>query len=242
MKLRYLVLLPLALAALFAAACSKGDTIVQNSANSTGISSAGMGKVTGTPDVVIMQLGVDVEMPTVEAARASAANSMNAALAALKADGVDDKDIKTVQFTINPQYDYNGSKQTLRSYRVSNVVSAKVRKVDNVGKVVDDVSKAAGDSVVVRSLSFTIDDPSKLQAQARDLAVKQARQRADQLAQPAGVKVGKVLSITEGSGSTPQQPFAAAVLAAPRTGGSDTPIQTGDMEIVVNINATFAIE
>jgi hypothetical protein len=93
----------------------------------------------------------------------------------------------------------------------------------------------------VRNLSFTIDDPSKLQAQARDLAVKQARERAEQLAKPAGVKIGRVLSITEGGGST-VVPFAAQAIAAPRTGPGDTPIQSGELEIVVNINAVFAIE
>lgn len=242
MNLKALVFIPLGVALVLTAACSKGDTVVQTSGNASGISSTGVGKVTGTPDVAILQLGVDVEKPTVDDARNTAAQSMQNAINALKADGVDDKDIKTTQFSISPAYDYNQGKQTLRGYHVTNLVSAKVRKIDQTGKAIDDVSKAAADQGVVRSVSFTIDDPSKLQAQARDLAVKQARQRAEQLANPAGVKVGKVISISETSTNVPSpQPFAA-VAAAPRAADVTTPIQTGDLDITVTISATFAIE
>jgi uncharacterized protein YggE len=240
MNLKTLLLAPTALLALFAISCSSGDTIVQNSTNASGISAAGTGRVTGTPDIVILQLGVDVEMRSVEAARSSAATSMQAAIDSLKGNGVDQKDIQTVQFTVQPQYDFSNNRQVLRGYRVSNVVSAKVRKVDTAGKIIDDVTRAAGDSAVVRSLSFTIEDPSKLQAQARELAVKQARERADQLAKPAGVKIGRVLQITEGSNSNIVAP-QAALLRAPAT-GADTPIQAGELEVVVNVSAVFAIE
>jgi len=241
MKLMRLALLPLALAALLAIGCGdSGDTIIQNAPGVSGVSAAGTGRVTGAPDVVILQLGVDVEMRSVEAARSAAANSMQAAIDALKANGVEEKDIRTIQFSVNPQYDVVLNRQTLRGYRVSNMVSAKVRKVDTAGKIIDDVTRAAGDAAIVRSLSFTIDDPSKLQAQARELAVKQARERAEQLAKPAGVKIGRVLSITEGGG-TPIVSQAQFAVAAPRTGDT-TPIQAGELEIVVNVNAVFAIE
>ena len=240
MKLRRLLLLaPAALLALFAISCTSGDTIVQNTTNATGISAAGTGRVTGTPDIVILQLGVEVEMRSVEAARTAAATSMNAAIDSLKSNGVEQKDIQTVQFSVQPQYDFVSNRQTLRGYRVTNVVSAKVRKIDTAGKIIDDVARAAGDAVVVRSLSFTIEDPSKLQAQARELAVKQARERADQLAKPAGVKIGRVLQITEGGGAVVSQ--AANVLRAPAT-AAETPIQAGELEVVVNVNAVFAIE
>jgi uncharacterized protein YggE len=122
---------------------------------------------------------------------------------------------------------------------VVNVVSAKIRKIDTAGKIIDDATRAAGDLAVVRSLSFTIDDPSKLQAQARELAVKQARERAEQLAAPAGVKLGRVLSITEGAGNV--IPVAQAPVAVARA-AVETPIQTGELEIVVNVNAMFEIE
>jgi uncharacterized protein YggE len=228
------------LLAIPALACTEGDTYVQSNERLAGISAAGTGKVTGVPDIVVVQLGVDVEMRTVEAARSAAATSMQAAIDSLKANGVEQKDIQTVQFSVQPQYDFNQGRQSLRGYRVSNVVSAKVRKIDTIGKVIDDVTRAAGDSAVVRSLSFSIEDPSKLQAQARELAVKQARERADQLARPAGVSIGKVISISESQAQTvfPQ----AAVAAAPRTGAADTPIQSGELEVVINVTAVFSIE
>jgi uncharacterized protein YggE len=242
MKFYRLLLVPAALLAALAVGCSEDTTYVQGGDRVNAVSAAGTGKVTGTPDIVTVQLGVDVEMRTVEAARTAAATSMQAAIDSLKANGVEQKDIQTVQFSVQPQYDFNQGRQSLRGYRVSNVVSAKIRKLDTVSKVIDDVTRAAGDSAIVRSLSFSIEDPSKLQAQARELAVKQARERAEQLARPAGVDIGRVISISEGVASTPIQPQAAFAIPAPRTGEPATPIQTGELEVVVNVTAVFAIE
>src|SRR5262245_30297064 len=147
-----LLVAPLVAAALLLMACSEGDTIIQSGAEEqTGISSAGTGKVVGTPDTVLLQLGVDVERPAVDAAREQAANSMQLAVASLKSNGVEDKDIRTVQFSVQPQYDFStGNRQTLRGYRVSNVVNVKVRKVDSASKIIDDATKASGNDAVVR--------------------------------------------------------------------------------------------
>jgi uncharacterized protein YggE len=247
-RLRFVLLVSALSIAALSFACTEGDTHLASNERLTGISAAGTGKVTGSPDIVTVLLGVEVEMRTVEAARAAAATSMQAATDSLRANGVEQKDIQTVEFNVSPQYDFappanpsTQGRQTLRGYRVTNVVSAKVRKLDTIGKVIDDVSRAAGDAAVVRSLRFGIEDPSKLQAQARELAVKEARQRAEQLAQPAGVSLGKVISITEGQASppNPQAPFA---IRAPATGSPETPIQAGELEVVVNVTAVFEIQ
>jgi hypothetical protein len=229
------VFLPLA-----ALACDEGDTIVQSdSTNRTGISVSATGRAVGTPDVVILQLGVDVEMRTVDAARDSAARSMQGVIDSLKANGVAEKDIQTVQFSVSPQYDFNQGRQMLRGYRVSNLVTAKLRKIDVAGKAIDDASNAGGNNVVVRSVSFTIDDPTKLQQEARQKAMDLAKDRAEQLARPSGAKVGHVMSISEGV-APPPVPQAPAI-SAPRT-AADTPIQTGELEIVVTVNVVYTIE
>jgi uncharacterized protein len=207
----------------------------------------GTGRAIGTPDVVVLQLGVDVEQTTVEAARDAAARALEGVLQSLRSNGVADKDIQTVQFNVQPVYDFvpaspgQPQRQTIRGYRVSNTVRVEIRQVAQAGKTIDDATRAGGNQVVVRGVSFTIDDPAELQKQAREEAVKDARARAGELASHSGVDLGKLLSIVEVSGGTPIIP---SQVRAPATGVQDasTPIQAGELEVVVTVNAVWAIE
>ena len=121
-----------AVAALVAVACGGGDTIVHTGSSAvTGISVSGTGRATAEPDLVLLQLGIEVERSTVTAAREDAAASQQAIVDALKATGVDEDDIQTVQFSVWTRYDYSSdNERVLRGYNVSNVVSITLRGVD----------------------------------------------------------------------------------------------------------------
>ena len=106
--------------ALLAVACGdKGDTIVQTSSqNLSGVSATGTGRAVGEPDVVVLTVGVNVERETVEQARTDAATAQQAVIDSLKANGVQDKDVQTVHFSVQPQYDYrNGTTPRIIGYR-----------------------------------------------------------------------------------------------------------------------------
>jgi len=225
-------------------ACSGGgDTIVNSEgATTTGINVSGTGRASGTPDTVVLQLGVQAEARTVAEARDLAARAAQGVIDSLKKNGVDDRDIRTVQFDIQPQFDAGvRGTPTVRAYRVSNVLSVKVRKIDNAGKVIDDAAAAGGNNTVVQSIAFSIDDPTKLEARAREAAVKEARDKAEQLAKLGGVKLGNPITITEGGG--PQPIFInAAALVAPRTGGDSTPIQSGQLDVTITVSVLYRIE
>src|SRR4030042_730257 len=177
---RHIALLSIAgllLLALLGAAC-EGDkvTVANQQAQSLGISVSGEGKVSGAPDVAVLTLGVSALAPTVKDARDQAATAMNGVVDSIKGNGVDDKDIQTTQFSIYPEYDYRGDTQELRGFRVTNIVTVKIRNIDNTSKVIDDAVAAGGDLTGIQGLDFTIDDPSEL----RD----EARPRAGEAAQP----------------------------------------------------------
>ena len=234
-------------AALLAVACGDGDTVINSEAGATGVTVNGTGRAVGTPDVAILQLGVDVEQPTVEAARDAAARALESVLLSLRGNGVEEKDLQTVQFSVSPVYDFTPagpgqpSRQTVRGYRVSNTVRATIRQIAQAGKAIDDATRAGGNVVVVRGVSFTIDDPAELQKAAREEAVRDARDRAEELARHSGVGLGRLVSIVEVSGG---QPIIQNQLRAPATGVQDasTPIQGGELEVEVTVNAVWAIE
>jgi uncharacterized protein YggE len=165
---------------------------------------------------------------------------MNDVSDAIKGDGVADKDVQTRQFSIEPEYQYPDGKQELIGFRVTNIVEVKVRDLDRVGEVIDDVAAAGGEVVQVQSLSFTIEKPEELRAQARKDAMADARTRAEDLAELAGVKLGKPISVSE-SASAPPTPFSEK--ATMGVGGQEaTPIQPGELEVSVTVDVLYAIE
>jgi uncharacterized protein YggE len=238
-----LALLPLAT---MAAVCGDSTTQIENSGDGqpTGISVTGEGTVTAAPDMAIIQLGVNTLRPTVAEAREAAAAALQGMIDAMKAQGVADEDLQTSNLSIYPEYDYNNDQQVLRGFRVSNSLVAKVRKIDSTSDLVDAAVVAGGDETTINGISFTIDDPETLRAEARQQAVEDARARAETLASASGVSIGDPISINETSYSSAPIPYAEAGAALDRASQADfdTPIQTGELDVVVSVTVTWAIE
>lgn len=232
--------------ALALAACSSTTrTTVTGPDESTGITVSGTGEVTVPPDTGFFDVGVQVRAKTVAEARDGAARAAEAVLAAIKAAGVDAKDIQTTNIQIQPEYDYGqgGTPPVLTGYIVVNTVSVKVRKVDTLAKVIDEAIAAGGDSTVLNSVRFGLENDDAAIDQARDLAMKDAKKKADQLAVLSGMKAGEPLAIAEVLAQQPPQPFAADGLLrslAPST-GPGTPIEVGSGKVIVNVNVRYAI-
>ena len=147
------------------------------------------------PDTADVSLGVSVTRPTAKDARAAAATAMEGVIASIKKNGVADKDIVTTNVSLNPVYDYTSSVRRLTGYEFANTVKATVRALDKVPAVVDDAVTAG--ATVVYGISFRLDDPTVQQNKARELAMADAKAKADILARPAGVSIKGARHITE---------------------------------------------
>ena len=203
----------------------------------------GSGSVTGEPDIATLDLGVSVEQETVAEAREEAASAMTALIASLKANNVAEKDIKTENFSIHPQYDYTDNGRILRGYRVNNTVRAKIRELATLSDVIDAAAGAGGNSIVINSIQFMIDDTTPLQTQARSLAVKDAEAKAQTLAEASGVTLGEPITITESTYfEGPPIPFATAEAAFDDAARTSTPIVAGELTVTVNVTVVYEIE
>ena len=233
--------------ALLLAGCdSRTEVTLAAAEQQAGIAVSGTGKVTVVPDIGVLSLGVQVTRPTVADARAAASKAMDAVRASLRQNGVEEKDIATQSFNIQPQYDFrpSGGTPTITGYNVSNQVTVKVRQIDNLSKALDGAVAAGGNDVRVNNVQFTVDAPEKYQNEARDKAVADARSRAEQLAKSVGVKLGKPRSVVESSNGSPPELFRTVALTPPRTGGADsvTPVSPGETQIAVSVSVVFGIE
>lgn len=197
----------------------------------------GTGRVSVVPDLADLRLGVTVARPKVDAARAEAARTMDAILAAVDAAGVVRRDVRTTQLSIQPRYDYrDGRPPTLTGYELANVVEVTIRDLAKLGDVVD-ASLAAG-ATSMDGLTFRVDDPEPIEREARQLAMADARARAEVLAAAGGLQIDGISEIVEGGVARPPTPFPKAermMLAA----DAATPVEAGVLEVVVNVTVTF---
>jgi uncharacterized protein len=224
------------LAAVLLAGCAGLDA---RAAGERGIGVTGTGRVAVKPDTGTIEVGAEARAAQLGDATAEVDRRMREVLARVKALGVRDADIRTTTYAIDPVAEPSrqpGEAPTARiiGYHVSNVVQVRVRGVDGLGKLAD--AAVAGGANVVRNIQFTVDDPSRVEAEARALAVQDAAARARQVAAAAGVKLGRLLSLTD---SSPVRPFPAARMTTLSAPG---PVESGQLEIAVSVEARYAIE
>jgi hypothetical protein len=200
---------------------------------------SGSGVVTMAPDTASVVIGVNVIEATLSAAQEKATSQMTAVIDALKAAGIDEKDIQTVNYSVSviQDFDQNGNPAQIKGFQVSNQVNVTVRDLDKLGSILDTVVAKGANAIY--GISFYVNDPTPAASQARTLAVQDAKKKADELAAAAGMKVGRVLSISETSSPTPA-PVAmgraeAADAAAP------VPIQTGSTTVSVDVQVTYEL-
>jgi uncharacterized protein YggE len=207
----------------------------------TDIGVTGTGHVSVTPDTAFANLGVDITAATLADATKQASDAMTAVIAAIKAQGVDAKDIQTTGLSVYPitNQPKEGETAKITGYRVTNSVTVKIRTIDNTGKIIDAALTAGANSV--NSVYFTVGDPTDAQNQARTAAVKDAMAKAQTLATAAGVKVGKITSISDMNTVVLPYERTASFAAVPAAAGGVGPVETGSTDITANVEMHFEI-
>ena len=222
------------------------------SVGQSGLWVTGEGSVTMEPDLALLNLGVDATGDTVAEARDTTATAMDAIVKALKLRGLEDKDIQTQSFNIFPMYEYvelvedgrRSGQQVLVGYRVSNTASVKIRDLDNVGEIIDEVAKAGGNETRINGISFTVEDTSGLEVELRESAVNDALAKADHLAELSGVDRGRLVFLTQ-LGNTSGQDFSGGIVgdfALKSAAAPSSSISGGELELTLSVQAVFEID
>ena len=214
--------------------------VIPGNGTVAGISVSGQGQASRVPNLATLNLGVEAFRDTVQAARDDAANAMEGVIDVLKNRGIENRDIQTRFFNINPRFERNG--QNIVGFQVSNQLTVKIRNLDNVGTIIDEVTRAGGDLTRFQGINFSIEDTKPLEEQARAAAVADMTAKANQLAQLTGVQLGQPYSITETGGFSPiraaslDRAFFSAEAAAP------TQILAGEVDVTVTLQAMYAVQ
>lgn len=229
-------------AALGLAVLNTAPAFAQETRMPRNIALTGHGEVRMAPDLASINVGVLSQAATAAEALAANGVSMNAIFASLKAAGIAEKDMQTSNFMVQPRYDYNNQNNQppkLIGYDVSNNVTVTVRKIETLGSVLDQVVKSG--SNVVNGIQFSITRPEVAQDEARKLALADARHKAEIYATAANVKLGNILTLSEGTVFQPPVPMQAKMMRGEGM-ASDTPIAAGEQVLAIDVNVVWQIE
>jgi uncharacterized protein len=244
-----LPLLALALASLaIPGAALAHDAVPVVAAGNTLLTLSAEGKAVGKPDLAVFSAGVTSSGKTASEALAANSAAMTRAMAALKKAGIADRDIQTSDLSLYPVY-ANVPQQPgdmleqqvppIIGYRVNNTINVRQRKLDQYGVVIDTLVRAGANQV--NGPSFQIEDNSAALDLARANAMQSARKRADLYAKAAGLRVLRIVSISEGGGYAPPMPVMYARAAMADSAGAPPPVSAGEVQSNMNVTVLFEL-
>ncbi|OGZ73829.1 MAG: hypothetical protein A2908_01310 [Candidatus Staskawiczbacteria bacterium RIFCSPLOWO2_01_FULL_38_12b] len=224
------------------------------------ISVSGEGKAYIKPDIATISFGVNTrEMKSQDAVNKNN-ETMNAVIKTVKDLGVDQKDIQTTLYNLTPVYEYDypvmmpssigasekmypvpsRGERVFKGYSLDQQIFVKIRNFDNINPVLD--KAAAAGATTIGELQFTIDDPEKVRAEAREKAIAQAKEKMDSLVKQSGLHVGKLVNVYEGYSNYPQPLYGMGGASLEKSADVAPQIQTGQMEVSTTVTLTYQVK
>ena len=210
---------------------------------------SGVGTVSVEPDMVRISVSMGQTAQTTRLAQEAVGKMAAQVLAILKDAGVGEKDIQTASLTFNPQYEWrNNGRSVLVGQRAEQSIDLAVRSIrEDDGKVPRLIDRLSGiDGIVMNRIEFCVDDNTEHFVRSRQLAFEKAMQKAEQYAELSGLRVGRVLSLSEEGASTPVPLYRSAAVNQFKLeaayDAASTVLPSGQMEITTRISVTFLLE
>lgn len=204
------------------------------------ITVTGEGHAEAAPDLATISLGVTTQGVTAGEAMSANSAALTAVVARLKAAGIADRDVQTSNLSLNPNWQQNDGTQAPKivGYVAMNVLTVRVRALETLGGVLD--AAITDGANTLNGISFGLDDPAPALDKARVEAVQAAKARAEMLVGAAGVKLGRVLSISEAGGYMPPMPMPMYRMEA--DSAAAVPVEGGEVGLTASVTMVFEIE
>jgi uncharacterized protein YggE len=241
MKSRFFAVLALAATVVPAGAIAQVQTVPVAVISGTRLDVSATGEVTRVPDIAIISAGVQTLQPTATAAIEENAARMERIRAALKRAGIEDRDIQTSSINLNPEYQYDQNRPPrLTGYRATNTVNVKFRDLKRTGAILD--ALVAEGANQINGPNLTIDKPESALDEARNKAIANGRARAELYARALGMRVVRLISVSEGGGYNVPPPMPMVAQMAERSVAADTKIDPGTQQLQVNVSMSFELQ
>lgn len=206
------------------------------------ISVSAEASVDASPDIATLSFGVQTgRQPTSEAAVEVLSKSIDKIIVAVKAKGVEEKDIGTENFWMNPAYDYVNGSQVARGFEATQSLRVKVRDLAKVGEVLTAATQAGANQA--NNVQFEIDDADELREEAREMAISKAKAKAEVLAASFGKRLVGIVGFSENGGGSVAPMMAMERGYGMAGGGGDMvlPLPSGQQEVTSYVTLTYEI-
>lgn len=204
----------------------------------------GEGKVSAAPDVAILNVGLVTEGVSVNAAQKQNNDKMNSVISAIKGEfKIEAKDLKTQNYSVNPKYNWDNGRQTIIGYTVNQYLQVKIRNFDKVGDIIARATALGANQV--NGPDFMIDDIEKFRVQAREEAIKQAKEKAKLLSNQVGIKLGRIVNFSEGGSQyspVPRYGMDMAMSALETKAVASPQIESGSQDVTVTVSIGYEIK
>ncbi|HVI05957.1 MAG TPA: SIMPL domain-containing protein [Sphingomicrobium sp.] len=215
------------------------QAMINQTIEGTRLDVSATGEVTRVPDVAIISAGVVSRSQTASGAIQDAATRMRRVLLALKGAGVSERDVQTNHVSLNPEYRYeNNQPPQLVGYTASNNVTIRFRDIGSSGRIID--ALVAQGANQINGPSLVVDKPEAALDEARAKAIATARARAELYARTMGLRVIRVVSVSEDGGYSAPPPVP--MMAQARAMKADTSVEPGEQKLQVNVAMTFELK
>ncbi len=209
------------------------------------ITVTGTGDVYVTPDIGLVDISVVTQDKDLSKATNENGQKMNGILSYIKgAGGVAENDIKTINFNISPVYSYEQrtGKRNLDGYQISQTLEVKIRDLSKVGDIISNATSLGANDI--SSLSFIVDNDDAVKEQAKTLAIKDAKAKANTLEKELGIKLGKIINFSEGTYPTPiyNTSYGAGVADMKALSSVTPSIEMGQNKITSTVTITYSVK
>lgn len=198
----------------------------------------GSGEVRAVPDIASLNFSASARNASLDQAEADAERRLTAALDAVRALGIEDKDIRTTDITLHPEYDYRDGQQVFRGYFVNRGITVRVTDLEQLGSIMNAVLRAGINNVSAPQLGFA--DPREQYRAALQAATDDARANAEVLAAGLSARVGRVLDIRI-AGSASPEPMPATRNMMMLAESKDMAMEPGQLDSAAMISVTFEL-
>ena len=226
-----------AVAALAIAGLAGCDSPGPADAGARQVTVVGSGEVMGSPDTLTADVAIEFTAPDAATVMNSTNTRQQAGIGALIDAGGDKNDIATTRISLQPQYGTDpAGASVVTGYRANNSIRVTIRDLDSAPEALSLIVSSGGDAARINSVGYSIENDSELVRTARDRAFGDARDRAEQYAQLAGARLGKVLSISEAPDASAPPPVPAQRAMA------DVPLEPGQQTVRFSVTASWELK
>jgi len=223
----------------------EGKYIGQDLESRNTISVSGIGEIYVKPDLAITSFSVVTEKKEIAEAMEENTQKMNTIINSIKEQGVEEKDLKTIGFNIYPRYEwyektllYPNGKRVLVGYEIRQSLEVKIRDMGKIGTIIQKATDAGANQI--GNLQFTIDQEEEFKKQARESAIKEAKEKAEELASQLGIKLVRIVNFNESKVMPYFYDYKTATNI--ETIGEVAPqIEVGENKIKVTVNIIYEI-